>query len=182
MKEIERPSTNEYGDYYQGYVDKVVPGNIFEILSDQMNETVSLIKKLNEESALYRYADDKWTVKEVIGHMIDSERVFTYRAMSFARGEQCDLPGFDQDAYVKAADFNKRSLGNLETEYTAIRESTLAFFSSLSDRKLQLVGRANGYNFTVRAMIYIIAGHERHHLDLLQSKYNLTLKKASPVS
>lgn len=173
MKEIERPSANEYGDYYQGYVDKVGPGNIFEILSDQMTETVSLIKKLNEESALYSYSDDKWTVKEVIGHMIDSERVFAYRAMSFARGEQQDLPGFDQDAYVAAGEFNKRSLQSLEAEYTAVRKTSLALFGSFSKEKLQLVGKANGYNFSVQSMAYIIAGHERHHLDLLGSKYQL---------
>jgi len=129
MPTVQRPEIDEYGEFYRTYVQKVGTGNIFEILSGQMDETLSLIKNLTPEQAFFSYADDKWTVKEVIGHMIDSERVFAYRGMSFARGEQQDLPGFEQDDYVESAQFNERSLESMQEEYVALRKATLAVTS-----------------------------------------------------
>lgn len=173
MPTVQRPDINEYGEYYRDYVQKVGSDNIFTILSEQMDETISLIKNLTPEQALYRYAEGKWTVKKVIGHMIDSERVFAYRGLSFSRGEQQDLPGFDQDTYVSEANFDNRSLGSFEAEYAALRKATLALFGSLSEESFLKKGKANSYSFTVRSILYIIAGHERHHLDILRSKYGL---------
>lgn len=173
MATVQRPKIDEYGEFYRDYVKKVGTGDIFYILSDQMDETLSLIKNLTPEHALFSYADDKWTVKEVLGHMIDSERVFAYRGMSFARGEQQDLPGFEQDDYVASAQFNERSLESMKEEYVALRKATLALFGSLSKATMMQRGKANGYSFTVRSILYIIAGHERHHLDVLKDKYGL---------
>lgn len=168
-----RPETGEYGDFYQGYVEKVGDGNIFDILMDQMHETHTLIGSLTPEQATCRYAEDKWTVKEVIGHLIDSERVFAYRGLCFSRGERKDLPGFDQDEYVKEANFNDRSLQSLGEEYFSQRNSTIALFKSLPEDIMLRKGKANGFTFTVRSIPFIIAGHERHHLDVLKQKYRI---------
>lgn len=164
---------DEYGDFYRDYIEQVGAGNILDILKNQMRETYTLINSLTREQALHRYADGKWTVKEVIGHLIDTERIFAYRALCFSRSEQIELPGFDQEAYVDQADFNSRSKQNLGNEYFAVRSSTVHMFSGFSKEMLMRKGVANDTTFTARALPFIIAGHERHHLNILKSKYGL---------
>lgn len=170
-----RPNKEEYGSYYEGYVQKVGPGNIFDILKNQMHETYTLINSLTSKQALYQYAKDKWTVKEVVGHMVDSERIFACRALSIGKGGQQELPGFDQDNYVKAGNFNERSLQSLGDEYFSLRNATIALFESFPEETLSRKGIANNTTFSVRAIAYIIAGHERHHLQILREKYQLSL-------
>lgn len=169
-----RPGKDEYGEYYEGYIEKVGPGNILDILKDQMHETYTLINSLTAKQARYSYAKEKWTVKEVIGHLVDSERIFAYRGLCFARGEQKELPGFEQNDYVEESNFKDRSLKNLSDEYFSLRNSTIALFSSFSDETLLKKGKASGYPCSVRAIAYIIAGHERHHLDVLRDKYHVS--------
>lgn len=168
-----RPKPDEYGDYYHGYVEKVSEGDIIAILKDQMHETYTLINSLTAKQVQYRYAAGKWTVKEVIGHLVDSERIFAYRGLCFARGEQKELPGFDQDDYVEQGNFNDQRLKNIGDEYFSLRNATIAMFSSLSEETLLKKGKASGYDCSVRAIAYIIAGHERHHLDVLKDKYHV---------
>lgn len=170
MQNIQRPADDEYGKYYQNYIEKA-GDNIFEILEDQKNQLHTLIRSLDNEQALYSYAEGKWSVKEIIGHLIDSERVFAYRALSFARGEQQHLPGFEQDEYVQEAWFDERSLQSLADEYLTVRNSTIELFKSLAEDTLLKKGTASGNPFSVRALLFIIAGHERHHLDILQERY-----------
>lgn len=172
-----KPTSEEYGNYYQGYVDQVGAGNIIDILMDQMQETCALINSLSHEQAHYRYAEDKWTVKEVIGHLMDTEHVFACRALCFSRNDPNTLPGFDQDEYVKAGNFNSRSRENLENEYFALRNSTIYLFSSFSEEMLMRKGIANNVTFTVRAIPFIIAGHERHHLEILKTRYGVPVAR-----
>lgn len=175
MKSIwnKRPSPDEYGSFYQTYIDKLGEGNIIEILQTQHDTTHSLIKSLTPEQALYRYEKGKWTVKEVIGHVIDTERVFAYRTLAISRKDRNELPGFDQDEYVDAAAFNNRSLQSLADDYDAQRNAGIHLFNGLAKEMLDRKGVANGYELTVRAIPFIVAGHERHHLGLLQNRYGL---------
>lgn len=168
-----RPEPDEYGAFYQDYIEQVGPGNIIDILKDQMHETYTLINSLTAKQAGYRYADGKWTVKEVIGHLIDSERIFAYRGLCFARNETKALPGYDQDEYVEEGNFKDRSTQSLGDEYFSLRNATIVLFASFSENTLSKKGTANNATFSVRSLAYIIAGHERHHLNVLRDKYHL---------
>lgn len=169
-----RPEPNEYGAFYRGYIEQVGPGNIVETLKDQMHETYTLINSLTAKQAGYRYAEGKWTVKEVIGHLIDSERIFAYRGLCFARNESKSLPGFDQDAYVDEGNFTERSTKSLGDEYFSLRNATIVLFDSFSEEILSRQGIANDATFSVRSLAYIIAGHEKHHLNVLREKYHIS--------
>ena len=171
---IPRPRTDEYDPYYGTYVDKVgVDGPILELLETQEAEVQALLAAVDDQRGDYRYAEGKWSIKEVIGHLIDTERIFSYRALCFARGETQPLPGMDQDEFVEGGDFDGRSVRDLAGEYQALRRSTLALFAGFSDRQLGCRGIASGCAFTTRATAYIIAGHERHHLIVLRERYGL---------
>lgn len=168
-----RPESHEYGEYHRGYIDTVGAGNIIDILLNQMQDTYTLINSLSTKQALHRYAEDKWTVKEVIGHIIDCERIFACRCLCFSRGNSVKLPGFDQDEYVRNGNFNSRSLQSLGNEYYSLRNSNVHLFRSFSGETLTREGIADEYTFTVRSIPFIIAGHERHHLNILKSRYGL---------
>ncbi|MDR8391703.1 DinB family protein [Aliifodinibius sp. S!AR15-10] len=170
-----RPSKGEYGPFYQTYIDKLRPGNIIDILESQGDEVNRLIMSQDEEQALHRYEEEKWSVKEVFGHMMDTERVFCHRALSISRNDPNDLPGFEQDDYVNAVDFDTRSIESLAREQVALRENTIQLFKGFSKQMLERTGIANNYSLSVRAVPFIIAGHERHHLLLLESRYGLQL-------
>ncbi|MGH7713879.1 MAG: DinB family protein, partial [Gemmatimonadaceae bacterium] len=128
---------------------------------------------LTPEQAKHRYAEGKWSVAEVIGHLADCERIFAYRAMRFAREDTTPLEGFDENAYTPAGRFDARSLGDVAAEFAAVRAATLALFRSLDSAALERVGPANGAPVSVRALAYIIAGHERHHVGLLNTRYRI---------
>ena len=166
-----RPEKSEYASYYEGYVSRVSDGDIVEALDKQLKETLALIRSIPKDRGNYRYAEGKWSIKELLGHVIDSERVFAYRALRFGRGDATPLSGFEQDDFVRGADFNKRSLEDLAKEYEHVRRSTISLFSSLEDNAWARRGTANNNEVSVKALAFIIAGHERHHLEVLRTRY-----------
>jgi len=168
-----KPQPTEYIDYYEDYIDLVTTPNVVQQLIGQGQEVYALIRKLSDERADYRYAKAKWSIKEVIGHLIDTERIMACRTLCVARGEQQSLPGFDQDEYVRQAQFGKRSLQSLMAEYDAQRNANISLFSSFNEPQINKAGAADGATISVRALVYIIAGHERHHLNVLEEKYGI---------
>jgi hypothetical protein len=171
MSAIPRPAPDEYVPYFGGYIGEVPPGDVLEILERQMVETQDLLRSLPASRAMHRYAPGKWSIKEVVGHLSDTERIFTYRALCFSRGERAPLPGFAEDEYVAAAGFDTRSLADLARELETVRAATLTLFRGLSDELLLRRGTANAKPYTVRAIAFIIAGHERHHVRVLRERY-----------
>ena len=166
-----RPNPGDYDPYFEQYIKLVEGDNIIKILYDQGKTTRELINSISDYKGNYRYADGKWTIKEVLGHILDSERIFAYRALCLARGEKKSLPGFDHNDYVIEGNFNSRELLELSFEFKLLRESNLLLFKSFSEEMLCKKGLANEASVTVLALFYIIAGHEKHHLNVLEEKY-----------
>jgi uncharacterized damage-inducible protein DinB len=167
---INRPQPDEYPAYAAGYVNLVGNGPILEILQYQQQSTYNFFVTMDPDKAGYAYADGKWTVKDVLGHIVDTERVFAYRALVFSR-EAIELPGFDQDVYVDKATFNSRSLVDIANEFKAVREASIYLCRSFSDGQQTQKGIASGNPVSVRALAYLIAGHEMHHVKILKEKY-----------
>ena len=170
---LSRPAPDEYLAYYERYVTLVPDGNLVDLLVEQQLETIGMLRKVDEERGLFAYAPGKWTIKEVIGHLSDAERVFAYRAMRFARGDAQPLAGFDENAYVPAGRFNDRRIGSLIDEFQSIRAATVHVFRYLTEEDWARRGMANGNPISVRALGFVIAGHERHHAKLLRERYGL---------
>ena len=166
-----RPADDEYSDYYRPYVALVPEANVVDYLTQQLASLTHLLQSVDEGNADFRYADDKWSIKEMVGHLCDSERVFGYRALRFARGDEQPLPGFDQDEYVAAAHFDKRILHSLTEELYNLRKANIRLFRSLSADELSRWGTASDVRVTVRALMFIIAGHAAHHINVLQERY-----------
>jgi hypothetical protein len=166
-----RPSKSDYNEYYQRYIDLVKGDDIFRILVEQNVESQNILNSFSESKGNHSYAPGKWTVKEVIGHMMDVERIFAYRALCIARGEKNALPGMDQDVYVKNGNFNKRQLFDINYEYRLVRESNILLFGSFDSSVLQNRGIASGFEVTVLALMWMTAGHEKHHLNILRERY-----------
>ena len=171
MTGMTRPYLSDFPTFYHGYVEHIESEDIIASLRDQHQKTLTLFESLSDEQANYAYAEDKWSIKEVLGHMIDAERVFVFRALSFARGEEQPLPGFDENTYVPAGRFGDRTLSSLIQEYNSVRKATIAFFENLRDDDWERRGIANQGNFTVNSIAFIIAGHEAHHLNILKERY-----------
>ncbi|RWY52426.1 DinB family protein [Mucilaginibacter gilvus] len=168
---IARPQPNEYPVFAGTYVNMVSQGaDVMQLLANSIAETHNLFSNLPSEKALYAYAEGKWTVKQVLGHMIDTERVFAFRAFCFSR-EQVTLPGFDQDTYVNNTDYNSRRLQDLADEFRMTRQSNLYVFRNFTEEQINRNGTASGNYLTVRALIYMTSGHELHHLRILKEKY-----------
>jgi len=167
---INRPQPDEYSAYAARYVDLTGNEPILKLLADQKENIYNLFMGLDADKASYAYAEGKWTIKQVLGHMIDTERVFAYRALVFSH-ESITLPGFDQDVYMENATFNSRTLEDLATEYKTVRESSLFLFRNMSEEQSMQKGIASGAPFSVRAFAYMIAGHELHHMKILKEKY-----------
>lgn len=168
---ITQPDPTEYAPYYRGYISLVPPGDIIATLSRQLDDTVAQLGSISEAQGESRYAPDKWSVKELIGHVIDSERIFVYRALRFARGDQTPLPGFEQDGYVSNAAFDECRVSDLAIEFEHVRRGNLHLFQNLPDGAWLRRGAANNSEVTVRALAHIIAGHELHHMTILRTKY-----------
>lgn len=166
-----RPAENEYAPYYKGYIEKIEGDDILNILLNQTKECQNILNSFPEHKGDYRYANGKWTIKQVIGHIMDTERVFAYRALCIARNEKQPLPGFEQDDYVNNGNFNSRNLFDLVYELRLLRESNLLLFKSFDDEMLNRRGTASGYDVTVNALLFMIAGHMQHHLDILKERY-----------
>lgn len=170
---IARPQPTEHVPYFSRYIDLVPDGDLLELLDAQHRTTLKSLAPLSPEKAKHRYSDGKWSVTEVVGHLADTERIFTYRALRFARGDDTPLAGYDENAYTPAGRFDDRSLGDVLAEYTAVRGATVALLRGLPADAFERSGPANGHPISVRALAYIIAGHERHHLRVLEARYGI---------
>jgi uncharacterized damage-inducible protein DinB len=169
-----RPSDEEFASYAKTDIDYVTGDDAVEVLTAQAKDIVALLESLDEEAIrAHRYSPGKWTVKEVIGHLIDDERIFAYRALCVARGDARPLPGFDENDYVAATDFEARPLAALIAEYRAVRAATLTLFEPITLDEWLRRGIVNGYEASVRGLAFHMAGHELHHLRTLREKYLL---------
>lgn len=166
-----RPSKNDYAEYYHKYVEELNDDDVLKILDEQLRRNLELFKSIPEEKANYRYAEGKWSVKELLGHMLDTERIFAYRALCIARGEKQHLPGMEQDDYVREGEFDKRQFAEMVKEYELLRRSNLQLFRSFSEKQLNRRGTASDNEVTVLAILFIIAGHDLHHIKVLKEKY-----------
>ena len=168
---LERPPASEYAPYQAGYVASVPDGDIFEILSRQRVEFPEFVRSFGEGRGGHRYAPGKWSIKEMLGHVNDTERVFAYRALRFARGDETSLPSFEQDDYVRTGNFDARSLASLADEFSHLRAGTLDLYYHLDVDALARRGTASGFVVSVRAMAFVIAGHVAHHERILRERY-----------
>jgi hypothetical protein len=168
---LQRPEASEYAPHFERYVSLVPAGDILTTLGAQLEETLTLIGNLDESLGDKRYAPSKWSIKEVLGHVIDSERIFGYRALRFARNDLVPLPGFDQNEYVSHANFGRWLLRDLGAELEHVRRSSILFFRHLESDAWQRHGSASGHDVSVRALAYIIAGHAMHHVRILRERY-----------
>lgn len=166
-----RPKVGECAPAQQGYVDEVPPGNILEILKAQSETFRKLFSGLSDADALFRYAPDKWSVKELVGHLCDTERILGYRALCLARGDRGPFPSFDENAYVEGANFDVRSFADLTTAFGLSRKLTYSFYSSLNETEWSRTGIANDHLYSVRAMAFVTAGHLIHHVRVFEERY-----------
>ncbi len=170
---IARPGEGEYAPFYAGYVALVPETDILAVLERQAGELRELAASVPADRETYRYAEGKWSVREVLGHLVDGERVFGYRAFCICRGERAGLPSFDENQYVAETRSNAIPLGELADELALVRESNLAFLRRLEPRDWERAGIASGKPITVRALAWVMAGHPRHHVRILRERYGL---------
>lgn len=168
-----RPGNTEYAAFYAAYVASVPDGDIVEILESQHRDTVEALRGISEERAGFRYAPEKWSIREVVSHLSDAERVFTYRALHFARGGSEPLPSMDETSWVRLSNADQRTLPDIAAEYAAVRAATVALFRGFSAAEYDRSGTASSNAVSVRAIAWITAGHERHHLRILREKYGV---------
>jgi hypothetical protein len=178
MMTQKRPQSNDYAPHYGNYVMLVPDGDFLEILETQLREMKQLLEPLTDRQADFRYAPGKWSIKESLGHVNDAERVFAYRLLRIARGDETPLPGFEQDDYVKVANSSARKLSDLLEEFTAIRRASISLIRSLDDASWLRRGTASGKEVSVLAMAFIIAGHALHHRTVIEKQYLPALPRA----
>jgi hypothetical protein len=171
MPAIPRPVEGQFAHFHAAYVRDVPDGDVLALLERQGRETIALLRGLSETQSQHRYAPGKWSIREVVGHLIDAERVFTYRALSFARGDANALPGFDENAWGAATNAHRRPIAELLDELAAVRAATLALFRGFSDAEVARAGVASGQRMSVAGLAYVTAGHERHHVRILKERY-----------
>ena len=167
---ISRPADNEYAPFYATYISKVPDGDLVNFMELQPDEFNGLINDLTDEQAIEPPAPGKWSVKQVLGHLCDTERIMGYRALRFARADKTEIEGFEQDDYVVAANSNARSTTELLAELKSVRGATLSLLESLTTAESERSGIANGKSISVRALAYVIVGHAQHHLELLRKQ------------
>jgi DinB family protein len=170
---IARPATNEYAPFYGGYVSLVPDGDLLDVLEGQGRETVALLRGVDEKKSQHRYAPGKWTIRAVAGHMADAERVFTYRALRFARGDATPLPSFDENAWAESSNAGDRPMSDLVADLAVVRAASLGLFRGFTESEWARGGIASANPITVRALAYITAGHERHHIRILRERYGV---------
>lgn len=166
-----RPAEGEFIPYQQTYFDQILGKDLISALEADGENLAGLLQEQDAAFGDFRYEEGKWSVKEVMNHINDTERIMVYRALSFTRGEQQELPGFEQDDYVAVAGLEHRSLRELTDEFTAIRAASLTFFRSLTESDLSKGGKANGHYMSVNALCHVVAGHSIHHFNILKSRY-----------
>ncbi|MGB4776386.1 MAG: DinB family protein [Daejeonella sp.] len=167
---MNRPQPEEFAPYFSTYIN-TVSENVLGELEHQAHAFPEFLKSISEEKANYAYAEGKWTIKELVGHLIDTERIMAYRALRIARNDATPLPGFDENEYVANACFNERSLANLSQEFADVRRANMYFFNSLNETELNRTGIASNKTLSVRALIYVIAGHINHHKNIILERY-----------
>lgn len=168
---MQRPEKTEYNEYYDRYVSLVAEAEIIAALENQLRETSEIFKTIPDEKSTFAYAEGKWTIKELIGHLIDGERIFAYRALRISRGDETPIEGFEQDGYVENAPFNDYEFSGLIEEFELVRKSSILFFRHLKETDWTRTGTASDSPVSVRALAYIMVGHVRHHTNILREKY-----------
>ncbi len=168
---MKRPEKTEYAEYYDHYISLVEETDIVLAMQSQLTEMHDLFSQITDEKGLYAYAEGKWTIKELLGHLIDGERVFAYRAFRFSRADHTPLAGFDQNPYVENANYNAVKIEDLFEEFSLLRKSNILFFKNLSEAAWSQTGVASDNPITVRALAYCMVGHPRHHVKILVDKY-----------
>lgn len=172
LRLIDKPTEKEYAPYTIIYIG-LLPndGQVLQHLIDNLRSTTDLIKDLPEERLTHRYAAGKWTIKEILAHIVDDERIYSYRALRFARNDKTELPGFDQDEFAHFSGANDRKINDILDEFASVRRSTVTLFNSFDDDALLRFGIASGNIMSVRAAAYHIAGHELRHLNIIKERY-----------
>ena len=168
---IARPEKNEYAAFYETYISLVKGDDILSVLKQNKIETQNILAEITEEKAHFRYAENKWSIKELVGHIIDTERIFAYRALRFARNDQTPVEGFSQDPYIKNADFDNCRFTDLIAEFAFVRDANILMFQNFPDKAWTRTGTASENLVSVRALAYMIAGHELHHVNILKERY-----------
>ncbi|HEU4594911.1 MAG TPA: DinB family protein [Pyrinomonadaceae bacterium] len=166
-----RPSADEYAPFYETYVSLVPEGDVVGTLTQQLEETLALLRNVPAAREDFSYEPGKWSIKEIVGHMTDAERIFSYRALCIARGDKANLPGMNQEEYMQGANFNTRRLADLAAEFEYVRRATLSLFRHLDEEAWLRRGTANDSEVSVRALAHILAGHEAHHVRVLRERY-----------
>ncbi|MFA7420457.1 MAG: DinB family protein [Melioribacteraceae bacterium] len=166
-----RPQTGEYAPYYRKYVNLVPEGSILKILNEQVSAAEKFFGEISEEKSKLRYAENKWSIREVLGHIIDTERIFAYRALRFSRNDKTTLPGFEQDDFVPNSNHDNTLLNDLVEEFILVRKANLKMFASFSDEMWIRIGIASENAMSVRALAYNLAGHFIHHIAVVEEKY-----------
>lgn len=168
---IGRPDRSEYPQYHHQYIERVPDGDVLEVLERQNATTVEFLGGISEERAGHRYEPGKWSIREVVGHLTDIERIFCYRALAFARNDPMPLPSIEQDDYVRHSNYAEQRLADIVEQFRVTRLGTLAMFRTFDSPTLMRRGTASDFEFTVRAIAYILAGHELHHIGVIKEKY-----------
>ncbi len=168
-----RPASTEYAPFFAGYVSLVPESDVLAVLEGQPAGLVQLSSDVPADRERFRYAEGKWTIREVFGHIVDAERVFGYRAFCISRGEQVPLPGFDENVYIRYSHYDRQPLADLVPEFAALRETNLAFLRQLGNNDWERLGTANNNPASVRALAFIMAGHVRHHVAMLRDRYGI---------
>ncbi|MFC2133064.1 DinB family protein [Bacteroidota bacterium] len=168
---LTRPKSNEYKEYFERYISLVPEGNILTLMQEQLQEFLKFFEKINEEKSGYSYKDGKWSIKEVLGHMIDTEHIMACRALRIARNDKSSLPGFDENEFVDNAYFDKLSIASLIVLFELTRKMTIALFKSFNSGQASAIGTADDYPISVRSIAYIIVGHVTHHLKVINDRY-----------
>ena len=171
---IDRPQTSEFNPFYEGYVGKVTADGPCDHLKDQI-ASFERLQRLSDEEAAHRYAPGKWSVKELLGHMSDTERLFSYRLLHIARGDRAALAGMDEKAWSAAAPHDHRRISEIADEMVAVRRATVKLIESLDDAALARSGVANNHPISARALVWIMPGHAQHHLDILRERYGVAV-------
>lgn len=168
---IHKPNKGTYAPYFDRYISLVKGEDIFAELSESYIETMELLTSLDLETLHFRYAPGKWTILEILQHVIDTERIFNFRALSFARGEQQSIPGFDENHYAAISNANLRNVNDMVREFSLVRASSIELFKSMDDVMLDRIGTANGNDSCARALLFCILGHELHHRNIIMERY-----------
>ena len=168
---MNRPEKTEYAEYYERYISLVEETDVIAVFENQQSELLKLLKEITEEKSLSAYAEGKWTIKELLGHLSDGERIFGYRALRISRADKTPMEGFEQDGYIENSNFNNTKLSDLIAEFLYLRKANGIFFQNLTEEDWLRTGTASDATVSVRALAYIMVGHIRHHLKILNERY-----------